>query len=303
MNKATVPIVTRLAALQAKAVVSAGGARVIAALGDPSPMTALLREVNETILGRSLRFESSGGSSLTVEVAGRRVLRLTEANGLENADACLAAEALEDEHKDELIRLMQAVAAPRQELRVTSFASSQSNDGLSVGLPVALLADLLLIDLNDTPKEERPEPAPRVARPRVVPLTDRPISRPAPGSIGQPEAVQATAGRSLEKLARAMGPALTAWLIRGGEADGASEGPEEMVSHLKGFLEDEAEAVLRQLDLVSNQPGGDVCGVFGATLIEGHSVLCARSGAGLLLGVIEGDATTALLSAWAAFTA
>jgi hypothetical protein len=65
-----------------------------------------------------------------------------------------------------------------------------------------------------------------------------------------------------------------------------------------GFLQDEAGAILHQLDLVSNLPGAPACLVLGAALIEGHSVLCARSGQGLLLGVCEGDATASLLAAW-----
>lgn len=293
LNKTAIPIVARLTALQAAAQVAPGGARVIASVSDPSPITALLREVNETILGRSLRFESSGGASLTLEVAGRRALRLTEANGLPDAEACLAAGVLEDENKDELIKLFQALAVPRSELRVTSLPIGQAGELVSVGLPVALLADLLLIELNGVPGEAPSEPEPEVARPvrslRAV-ATPKPVveEKAAPGAT-----------RDLAGLARAMGPALMAWLVKGGADDGTTEGPDEMVSHLQGFLEDEAEAVVRQLDLVSNEAGGAICMVLGATLVEGHSVLCARSGEGLMLGVVEGDATQALLAAWA----
>ncbi|MCX7287189.1 MAG: hypothetical protein NTW20_06410 [Rhodobacterales bacterium] len=143
LNKGTVPIVARLKALQRPAHVAPGGARVIADFSDPNPMIALMREMNETILARSVRVESSSGMGLTLEVAGRRVLRLTEATGVSGAEACLAVPALEDEQKDDLIKVMQAVAAPRHELRVTTFPSNETGEGVSVGLPVALLADLL----------------------------------------------------------------------------------------------------------------------------------------------------------------
>lgn len=294
MNKATVPIVARLTALQASAQIAPGGGRVIAAISDPNPMAALLREVNETILGRTLRFESSHGSSLSLEVAGRRVLRLTEANGLSGAETCLAAPALEDEQKDDLIKLMQALASPRTELRVTSLPAAPAGSGVSVGLPVALLADLLLIDLNVAPADDAPAEPVAEAAPAETPEPPEPAVEAAAPSAAGPRATH-----SLSGLARGMGPSLMAWLVQGGEDDGASEGPEEMVSHLKGFLEDETDSVLRQLDLLSNQPGSAVCTVLGATLVEGHSVLCARSGEGLLLGVVEGDATQALLAAWA----
>jgi hypothetical protein len=295
VNKAAIPIVARLAALQTASDVAPDGARVIATVSDANPLVALLREVNETILGRSLRFESSGGASMTLEVAGRRVLRLAEVSGLAGAESCLAAETLEDEHKDALIKLMEGVAAPRKELRVTSFATGQVLGGVSVGLPVALLADLLLVDLNPVPGAAPPEPEEK-GDPPALSLARRLVV--APGA-DEPATGGSVATRDLAALARSMGPVLTAWLVRGGSDDGVTEGPEEMVSHLYGFLEDEAEAVLAQLDLVSNQPGSAVCAVLGATLVEGHGVLCARSGNGLLLGVVEGDATQALLAAWA----
>ncbi len=296
LNKAAIPIVARLTALQAAAQIAPGGARVIAVASDPSPIVALLREVNETILGRALRFESSSGASLTLEVAGRRALRLTEAVGLAGAERCLAAGALEDEHKDELIKLLQALAAPRCELRVTSQPLGPAGEGVNVGLPVALLADLLLIDLNAVPGMAPPAPEPEAEPvrggrgPKVIPLPRTAAERKAPPA----------ATCDLAALARAMGPGLVAWLVSGGVSDGVTEGPEEMVAHLQGFLEEEAEAVGRQLDLMSNQPGSTVCSLLGATLVDGHSILCARSGEGLLLGVVEGDATQALLSAWAA---
>lgn len=289
-------------ALQRPALVTAGGARVIADADDPNPMTALMREMNETILARSLRIESSSGSALTLEVAGRRVLRLTEAANIAGAESCLAAPALEDEQKDALIKVLQAAAAPGHELRVTAFPSNETGDGVSVGFPVALLADLLLIELNegelaDVAPARSTEP--RVARALATRSVTLAPSPPAPDAVVAVAAPVVSAGLNLDQFARAMGSTLTAWLIRGGDHDGSLDGPEEMVSHLSGFLDDEAEAVLRQLDLLSNQKGAPVCTILGAALIEGHSVLCARSGQGLLLGLVEGDATTPLVAAWA----
>lgn len=280
MNRGTLPIVARLTALQTPARLAPGGARVVAEIGHRNPLAAILREVNETVLARSLCFESGSGSSLTLEVAGRRVLRLTGATGLAGAESCLAAPALEDEHKDALIKLLQALAAPRSELRVMSAPPGRGSDGVSVGLPVALLADLCLIELNDAGEAEEPEP---VAEP----------PEPATG-------VEIEAGDEafLARFAARMGPTLAAWLISGGSRDGKSDGPEEMVSHLRGFLDDESESIARQLDLVSMVPAGPVCIALGAALSEGHGILCARAEGGTLLGVIEGDATQSLLTAW-----
>ncbi len=280
MNKGTVPILARLRSLQADVLALSGGSRVVAQSTDRNPVAQLLRTTNETLLGRSLEFRSSTGASLTLDVAGRRVLRLTASHGLPGAEACLGAEVLEDEHKDDLIKLMQAVAVPRQELRVISGPIGRGVDQVSVGLPVALLADLLLIELNE-----------------IEPDTEEFVEEPEAAPAEVSAAVEMT-GISLAEFAGRVGPSLIAWLIHGGAEGGQSTGPEEMVSHLQGFLEDETDSVLRQLDLLSDMPGEPVCMILGGTVIEGHSLVCARLQDSLLLGVIEGDATEVALTAW-----
>ncbi|MFN3577955.1 MAG: hypothetical protein ACK4TJ_13365 [Tabrizicola sp.] len=257
-----------------------GGARVIAEAGDRNPVARLLREANETMLARSLEFRSLAGPALTLDVAGRRVLRLTASHGLPGAEACLGAEVLEDEHKDDLIKLLQALAAPGQELRVVTGPVSREGSEVSVGLPVALLADLMLIDLNVVgPDDDVPEEAAEVSEAPEVPAVRR-------SDVG------------IDDFAAAIGPPLIAWLIRRGDGATTSDGPEDMVSHLQAFLDDESEAVLRQLDLVSAAPGDPACLMLGVTLIDGHGILCARLEDSLLLGVIEGDGTQAALAAW-----
>jgi hypothetical protein len=253
---------------------------VIADAGTSSPLAALLREVNETILGRALRFDGTGGASLTLEASGRRVLRVTDARGLPGAEACLAVDVLEDEQKDDLIKLMQALATPRQELRVTISARGVAGEGVSVGLPVALLADLMLVELNDPASEEG---------------TDEPALEEM---ANFPEQEALVTGRNLVRFAQALGPTLMAWVIRGGEADGSTDGPEEMVTHLNGFLDDEVDALHRQLDLMCAQPGGPACAVLGTALIDGQGVLCARSEDAILLALFDGSPSNVLIRAW-----
>jgi hypothetical protein len=280
LNKGTVPILARLRSLQADVLALSAGARVVAQSTDRNPLAQLLRTANETMLGRSLEFRSSTGASLTLDVAGRRLLRLTGCHGVPGAEACLAAEVLEDEHKDDLIKLMQAVAVPREELRVISGPIGRGVDQVSVGLPVALLADLLLIELNEIESDTSEDP------------DDLDVGSADEASVAQVD------GISLTEFAAGLGPSLIAWLIQGGDDSGQSIGPDEMVSHLQGFLEDERDAVLHQLDLLSDAPGEPVCLMLGSSLIEGHSLVCARVQDALLLGVIEGDGTQAALSAW-----
>jgi hypothetical protein len=268
------PIAARLHSLRTTARFASGGERVIAEARDRYPLTHMLRAANETVLGRSLQFVSDGGPSLTLDVAGRRILRVSAADGLPGAESCLAAEALEDEHKDDLIKLLQAVAAPRQELRVRSGPIGRGSESVSVGLPVALLADLLLIELNEAGLAKAVD-------------ADEPTA----------SAGEATGGR-LGHFVHGIGSTLMAWLVAGGEDDGRSEGPEEMVLHLQGFLGDEIAALSHQLDLVSNLPGSPTCLMLGAALTEGHSIVCARDGEGMFLGLIDGDGTATVLKAW-----
>lgn len=300
VNKATVPILARLHGLQTMAHLAPGGARVLAGMSEANQLAAVLREINETVLARALIFESSGGSSLSLDVAGRRILRVTAASGLQDVETCLAAPTLEDEQKDDLIKLLQAVAAPRHELRVTSGPMEREIDGVSVGLPVALLADLCLVELNqlaDPDPDPDSEPEPELLRQTAPePEPAAPVTWQDAASPDLAPALES--GAFLGRLARDTGPALTAWLISGGADDGITHGPEEMVSHLQGFLADEAEAIGRQLDLVCMVPAGPVCLVLGATLVDGHSILCARAGEGILLGVIEGDGMQTVLRAW-----
>ncbi len=286
MNRGTLPILARLHSLQAPARFASGKARVIAEAHDRNPLAQLLRTANETMLGRSLRFESLGGPTLTLDVAGRRVLRMTAAGGLPGAEVCLGVETLEDEHKDDLIKLLQAVALPDHELRVISGPIGRGGEAVSVGLPVALLADLLLVDLNETVADE-PTPA---AEPGNV--ADVPADFPDDGI--------ALTGSLLSRLCQRLDSLLLATLMTGGDDDGNSSGPEEMVSHLSGFLAEERDALDRQLDMAGGDPGGPVCIVLGAELSAGHSIFCARANGAMLLGVIEGDATSVILSAWRA---
>jgi hypothetical protein len=293
VNRGTLPIAARLRSLQAVSRFASTGGRIIAEAGDRNQMAQLLRAANETMIGRSLQFDSDNGASLTLDVAGRRVLRLTAAIGLQGAESCLGIEVLEDEHKDNLIKLLQAVAAPRSELRVTAGPIGRGGEEVSVGLPVALLADLVLIDLNET-EPEVPEPE---EEPGLDPAAAEPASVPsytdAPGPLAS-----TGAGADLAGFAQGFGPELLAWLIAGGTADGMSDGPDEMVTHLQGFLGDERASVEHQLDAVAGIPGGPVCLMLGASLVEGHSILCARMQGGLFLGVIEGEGTRPALAAW-----
>lgn len=81
-------IATKLAALIAEdTVFTDDGARVISQGGAPPAMVALLREVDNTVLERTLVFDF-GGAQVSVVVAGRRLRGIVEVAGdVANADA------------------------------------------------------------------------------------------------------------------------------------------------------------------------------------------------------------------------
>lgn len=287
MNKALLPILARLHSLQTASRLSPEGGRIIASRSDPNPITVILREANETMLARSLQFTRDDGVRLCMDAAGRRILRVTEAAGLAEAEACLAAPVLEDEHKDGLIKLLQAFASPRHEIRLVSAVTAQNAEGVSVGLPVALLADLLLVELNGFESEI------------ISDSGAAPVSPAEPEPASQPPAMLPE-GSAIGRFARANGDVLMAWLILGGEEDGATSGVDEMVDHLRGFLDDELADIGTQLDRLSATAGEPVCIALGASLAEGHSILCARAEGSVLLALAEGDVTRSLGQAWAA---
>lgn len=289
LNRALLPILARLHSLQTPSRLAPDGGRIIASRSDPLPIIVMLREINETVLNRRLGFQSETGTRLTLEVAGRRILRMTEATGVGDAQVCLDAPVLEDQHKDNLIKALQAFATPRQEIRLTSEPSPLGAEGLSVGLPVALIADLLLVELNGLDAEvisdlAAAEPPPE---PEVAPLAAAAVEAEAEPSAGP-----------VGRFARANGSVLMAWLIAGGPEDGAVEGPEEMIDHLRGFLDDEITDLGKQLDRLSHAPGEPICLALGASLRDGHSILCARADGSVLLGLAEGDCTMTLMQSW-----
>jgi hypothetical protein len=266
------PIRSRLQVLQAASRFAPGARRVVAAADGGNSLAAVLREVNETILGRSLQFEADEKTSLTMDVAGRRILRLTGASGVKGAETCLGVKVLSAANLDDLAGLLVVFAGGKTEMSVVAKPLERGGEGMSVGLPVALLADVLGVDLNQTAEDDR----------------------------GKAEAAPPPTARLgfLATIVAEMGEGLLAWLVQSGTSDLQSGGLDEMVQHLNGFLDDEYEALGAQLDQVALSPDDPVCTVLGTSLLEGHSILCVRAEGELLLGVVAGDAAGTVLRAW-----
>ncbi len=260
MNSKKLSTTSRLHALQTSSRFSPGGQRILVAAGGGNPLNALLLEIDETLLARTLHFENEGGASLDLEVAGRRILRLAAATGVVGADSCLSVPALDESHLDDLRRIVEAFAAPGRGLRVVTTPFDRLGDSVSVGLPVARLADALAIDLTATAADQ----------------TDG----------------------FLQRMIGHIGDGLVAWTIRQANTDDRSAGPEEMITPLRNFLDEDFETLNAQLDRLSPAPADPVCTVLGADLVGSHNLLCVREDGAVLIGVMDGDSTSPVLAAW-----
>ena len=100
-------ISNKIAALLAEDTVFAdGGARVLNHDGSPTPLTAILNEIDNTVLERTLIFELAGVSIAAV-VAGRRFRGIVEINGDAPGADAIVGQAISTEDPDTL----QAVGA------------------------------------------------------------------------------------------------------------------------------------------------------------------------------------------------
>ena len=115
---------TKLAALAAEDDVFAdGGARVISQDGKPAPLEALLQEVDNTVLERTLVF-GIGDVALSIVVAGRRLRGIVEVDGDLPGIEAVVGEVLSRDEPDTLeavgVQLAElCAAAPRITVRST----------------------------------------------------------------------------------------------------------------------------------------------------------------------------------------
>lgn len=58
------------------------GARIVSKAGLPTPLQAILKEIDETVLGRDVTFDFGNSGSITLVVTGRRLLGVRAIDGL-----------------------------------------------------------------------------------------------------------------------------------------------------------------------------------------------------------------------------
>ncbi|MEM6341154.1 MAG: hypothetical protein AAF729_08385 [Pseudomonadota bacterium] len=140
----------RLAVLSNDEAELASGARVISEGGLPSPMQAILREIDETVLTRELFFDLGKTGSVTMVASGRRLLGLRAFKGDIGGDAdTLIEQPLSSDDKDQLTTLasgLEVVATVTGQIGVTARDGDRIGSQTQVGLSVETLAGLFGVE-------------------------------------------------------------------------------------------------------------------------------------------------------------
>ena len=142
----------KLAALISKGDVFDAGARVISQGGSPSPMAAILAEIDDTILERDLEFKS-GSNTANVIVAGRRlrgIYALTPSTGNEAIGETISRE--EPETVQTTFTLLSDFFANADKLTVRSLPPEPFGKGGERGISARGLAELWQVEMDEAPK-------------------------------------------------------------------------------------------------------------------------------------------------------
>lgn len=143
-------VVRKLASLGADNAVFRDGARVISNGLMPPSLAAILDEIDNTVLKRTLTFRL-GDSRLSLSVAGRRILTVLAASG-DLADAQpligLALSPDEIDGRAALLRVLAQLATHQDSVLLETMRPDDSAGQTDIGIPVAVLAEELGFDLG-----------------------------------------------------------------------------------------------------------------------------------------------------------
>ena len=142
----------KLAALIASVEIDDSGARVISVDGEPAPITAILREVDDTVLERCLAFDC-GDTTITVVAAGRRlrgIVNVTPQNDAEIIGQVISRE--EPEGVQAAFDLLQSLCADADKMTVRSLPSEPFGKGGERGISAKGLTELWGVTMDIIPK-------------------------------------------------------------------------------------------------------------------------------------------------------
>lgn len=145
---------TKLAALVAEDdVFTDGGARVISQAGEPAPLTAILREVDDTVLERTLVF-GMGEADVHIVVAGRRLRGIVDVEGDAPGIEAVVGEVLSREEPETLEAvgsLLASMGEAASRITVRSTPARPIGSSGDAGISASGLADLWIVDMDATP--------------------------------------------------------------------------------------------------------------------------------------------------------
>lgn len=147
-------IARKLAILGGEKPVFRDGGRVISNGILPPPLTAVLEEIDNTILKRRLTFRADD-SRLSFVVAGRRLMTLAAASPDLSMVQHLVGTALSHDDEDTFETIAAAIVALTEDARPILVESAQTEEGgvhTNIGIPVDRMTELMSIDLAEMPQ-------------------------------------------------------------------------------------------------------------------------------------------------------
>jgi len=141
----------KIAALAANDAVYEGGARVISAAGEPAPLVAILSEIDETILERTLEINADG-KTLRLVAAGRR-LRGIAAVDAPGAEAVIGQSLSREEPEvlQGVFDVLSNACGDVQHLRVRPLPAEPFGKGGERGVSAKGLAEIWGVDIDTAP--------------------------------------------------------------------------------------------------------------------------------------------------------
>jgi hypothetical protein len=145
----------RLAKLAGVADPRSPAGREVARGASEQLLSALLTEIDETLIARRLTFRKGPDSpALSVEVYGRRMIRVLppEPPGFDNPE--ISGKALDDEGIEALHTALSGWLESADQLHLEAGPASDDRDPLAIGLAAEALAQTWGIQLDETPRRD-----------------------------------------------------------------------------------------------------------------------------------------------------
>jgi len=244
----------RLNALKTESKFKNANARIISAGQPSSNSRAVMLEVNETILARSLLFENDTGAELGLEVADRRVRTVFSVQNLKTqviTDALINTPLTETDSMADLVQIIADFTKTAKEISVTTSASDIDAGNNIIGLPATLLSKSILGAKH---------------------VDDYTEFNPVHNIFGQLSDVEA-------------------WISFDDDGKQMSFGDDELASVLKVFTENNMDNIMSYLEQMAAPNSDNVCTLLGNLTGNGRSIVGLKMKRKLALAILDDKAT------------